>query len=774
MSQTLVAINEKINKQIKEEKSVILTKSTMNIIGFVLLFSLLSLTINFKLGAFFMLPILCTIIIYNKKVAYILMFCISFFSFLIDMNLSLSVIVAFIPLSLLIHSDNKKSVNFMLLVLISLISYYTNVILGLVEFSILKSGYVSAYNLFMYNLYYNAIEINKYNKNKRDFLFKEEIIAIISTLICLLLCLFTLNVSFINLGYVVMIFSIMTLGLLTNKTNTLGFSIILYLVIRYSGLSLYGMEVIPFIGLISAFAPKNNIYMKTLLTLMVAPTLFYLNKLDGDVINILLSLSISSLLFFAIGTKISKKYLNILIPKYEEAKYYQIYVENFREDISQRLLNFAELFDAFASKSLETNNQLMKVDEAIDELVDKHCKGCLKKDLCHNSNYIKTYNYFSQILKEGDEIFNSDKKRFLDLFGMFCLNSIDIINSAIELHQEYLLSAKKEENNNVIFQSQLHGLSKILQNFAIEVNTDYENETIKVEKLRDKLMKVGINISYLKVNSSKKKNLDIDIGIRNYNEELNPMISKLVEEIFKEEIEIVLLKKGKIVNKLKVISKQIFDLDFGTSYIGKDGSRISGDNFLKCDMHNGNMVVALSDGMGNGYSAHIESKSTLELLNRMLQTGADDHTAVSIINTLVSLKEYNERFSTLDYITINKSLGTIDFYKIGSAPSFIIRGNKVIRINNDNLPIGTQQKVEKITFDLEINDIIIIVSDGVVERFNNMNKFEKIIMQIIRTSSIQMAHDIIRAAITEFGGKIADDMTAIVIKVNNTTNKMSA
>jgi stage II sporulation protein E len=158
----------------------------------------------------------------------------------------------------------------------------------------------------------------------------------------------------------------------------------------------------------------------------------------------------------------------------------------------------------------------------------------------------------------------------------------------------------------------------------------------------------------------------------------------------------------------------------------------------------------------------------------MLQTGADDHTAVSIINTLVSLKEYNERFSTLDYITINKSLGTIDFYKIGSAPSFIIRGNKVIRINNDNLPIGTQQKVEKITFDLEINDIIIIVSDGVVERFNNMNKFEKIIMQIIRTSSIQMAHDIIRAAITEFGGKIADDMTAIVIKVNNTTNKMSA
>jgi len=223
-----------------------------------------------------------------------------------------------------------------------------------------------------------------------------------------------------------------------------------------------------------------------------------------------------------------------------------------------------------------------------------------------------------------------------------------------------------------------------------------------------------------------------------------------------------------------VISKQIFELEFGTSYIGKDGSRISGDNFLKSDMHNGNTVIALSDGMGNGYSAHIESKSTLELLNKMLTTGADDHTAVSIINTLLSLKEYNERFSTLDYITINKSLGTIDFFKIGSAPSFIIRGNKVIRINNDNLPMGVSKEIDKISFDLETNDIVVIVSDGVVERFNNINKFEKIIVQMIRNTSIQMAHDIIRAAITEYGGKIVDDMTAIIVKVNPNKNRISA
>ncbi|HEY8365215.1 MAG TPA: SpoIIE family protein phosphatase, partial [Haloplasmataceae bacterium] len=345
--------------------------------------------------------------------------------------------------------------------------------------------------------------------------------------------------------------------------------------------------------------------------------------------------------------------------------------------------------------------------------------------------------------------------------------------TAIELNQDYLLGNEKKSNNNLLFQSQLKGLSKILQDYAIEVNTDYESESIKLEKMRDKLIKMGFNIAYLKINSVKKKNIDIDFGIRNYDKNNERFLCDLLSDLLKEEVELLLKKKSRDVYRIKIISKKLFDLEFGTSYIGKDGSRISGDNYLKCDMHNGNTIIALSDGMGNGYSAHIESKSTLELLNKMLTTGADDHTAVSIINTLLSLKEYNERFSTLDYITINKSLGSVDFYKIGSAPSFIIRGNKVIRIDNENLPIGVSNDINKVSFDLELNDIVIIVSDGVVERFNNITKFEQILLSILRNSSIQIARDIIRASISEFDGKIADDMTVLVVKVNPCKNKVA-
>ncbi len=774
MSQTLYALNEKMNKQMTKDKRDLISKETLKRLGVALFFSILALSINYKMGAIFMLPLLCAMLQLDKKLTYFTMIIISCISLTIDLKLSLSVISAFIPLSLLIHHDNKKGLNFFILTLISLMSYCINIILSIIPFNVFYCIFILLLNFTFFYIYDKAIEINFNNHHKKDFYFKEEIIAILTIGLNLCIGLFTITYEYMNVGFIITVLFIMLLGVMTYKANTIGFTLIIYFILSYSKLNLTGIEIIPFIGLISAFSPKNNLFIKTFLFFILTPSMTYLGYLDGDILYNLMNVSIAATLFYGISYYFQHKLTNILVPKYEEAKYYQIYVENFREDVSQKLLNFAELFNAFASKSLETNNELMKVDEAIDEMIEKHCKNCLKKELCLNSNHIKTYNYFSQLLKEGDNVLNVEKKRFLDLFGMFCLNAFDVINTAIELNQEYLLGSQKQNNSNMIFQSQLQGLAQILQDYAIEVNTDYENETIKVEKMRDKLIKLGINISYLKVNSIKKKNLDIDFGIRDYEDSHDKLICSVVNDLSKEEVELVTIKNGKNIKKIKIISKQLFDLEFGTSYIGKDGSRISGDNFIKCDMHNGNTVVALSDGMGNGYSAHIESKSTLELLNKMLTTGADDYTAVSIINTLLSLKEYNERFSTLDYITINKSLGTIDFYKIGSAPSFIIRGNKVIRINNDNLPMGATKDIDKITFDLMQNDIVVIVSDGVVERFNNINKFEKIIAQIIRTSSIQMAHDIIRAAITEFGGKIVDDMTAIVIKANPTKNKNSA
>lgn len=771
MAQTLSALNDKLNKQIVKEKSKLISKDLLGQILMALVFSPLAFSINFGLGACFCIPLLCFLIERDKRQGLFTMLIITLLTLFIDYVQVLNLIIAFVPLLFFVHRENNDKINYLILNLLGLISYTLNSILKQTDINFMQLIFICLFISAFYTIYLKSLEINH---TKKQFLFKEDVYALIVFLFNLQIGLFTIKLYGFNLGLLSMSLTIMFLGMTTTALNTLITTFLVYFALVFSGYPIQGNTIIPYLGVFSAFLPKENFSLKTFCFFLGPVVIYYLGYLTGDLLGFFLSNALVTTVYYIVSFFCENHLLNILTPKYEDAKYYQIYVENFREEVSQRLLNFAELFKTFAYKSLESSAELMKLDDAIEELTERHCKKCLKKELCLNCNHIKTYNYFSQILKEGEEILNADKKRFLDLFSMYCFEAYAVINSAIELNQEYLLSSKTHNNTNLLFQSQLQGLAQILQEYAIEVHNDYESDTIKIERLRDKLRKAGVNIIYVKANCIKPKNLDIDLGIRNYEGHHDNLILNFLNDLFKEEVDISVLKTNKNLTKLKVTSKQVFELEFGTSYIGKDGSRISGDNFLKCEMHNGNTVIALSDGMGSGYSAHVESKSTLELLNKMLQTGTNDKTAVSILNTLLSLKEYNERYSTLDYATINKSKGTIDFYKIGSAPSFIIRGNKVIRIDNANLPMGHSGEIEKVTCELMVNDIIVMVSDGVIERYNNINKFEKTLVQILRTSSIQIAHDIIRAAITEFGGKIPDDMTAIVIKVNPCKNKLSA
>jgi stage II sporulation protein E len=761
MSLSITALNEKLNMT-KDSKTFI-TWSQVRLGLILMVLSSVSLTMQFGLGIVFMIPMIALVTTYKKQWGYVLSLFIGLGTLVIDIRGSLSIILGILLLLIFTSDQRQKIISHYILSFISLVSYFVNVFLELSTFNPFALLFIGLYSFVFYTIYNKAIEIKLFNTTKERHLFPEEIIAILALTINILLGLYWLELSLINIGYIATLVVIMALGVLSSPIYVIGYTLIVYLLLQYTNLTYEGIHIIPFIGFISALIPKKYINSKALLFYILSPVLFYLGMVQGNILYILINLSLATKVYFFMGDYLYKNHASLLIYQNSENNLYNIYMENFKEDISKRLLNFAEIFETFANKSTESNNDLQKIDDSINEIVEKHCKNCLKKELCLNTNYIKTYNYFTQILKEGNQIMHESKRRFVELFNMYCLNSYDVINTSIYLNEEYLLNNTKTES--LVYQSQLYGLSRIIQGYAMELNSNYENNNERILRFKEALNKLGIMVSYFKVNNIAKYNINVDLGVTTRDEINQVMIQSLFEDVFKEEVTLCELKSQRENKRFRIESKKEFNLDFGTSYIGKDGKRISGDNFIKCTNHQGNTIVALCDGMGTGYSAHIESKTTLELLNKMLDTGADDEMTVSVINTLVSLKEYKERFSTLDYLVINQSSKTVDFYKIGSAPSFIIRGNRVIRIDNDNLPIGFTESIDKISVDLEMDDIIIVVSDGIVERLNNMAKFESILTKMAKTAPIQMAHDIIQVVIKENNGKILDDMTAIVLKV---------
>lgn len=71
----------------------------------------------------------------------------------------------------------------------------------------------------------------------------------------------------------------------------------------------------------------------------------------------------------------------------------------------------------------------------------------------------------------------------------------------------------------------------------------------------------------------------------------------------------------------------------GISRLSKDGEERCGDTFSNYYLPDGELLVALSDGMGSGDRANAESERLIEMLEQMTEIGFSEVTALRLINS---------------------------------------------------------------------------------------------------------------------------------------------
>ncbi len=181
--------------------------------------------------------------------------------------------------------------------------------------------------------------------------------------------------------------------------------------------------------------------------------------------------------------------------------------------------------------------------------------------------------------------------------------------------------------------------------------------------------------------------------------------------------------------------------------------------------------------MGNGEQAYQESNETIQLLQRMLQSGIDEETAIKSINLILTLRTTDEIYSTLDLAIIDLHDATLKFLKVGSSPSFIKRDKQIIKAHASNLPIGILEEVDVdvINMQLMAGDLVIMMSDGVFEAndiIENVDVWLKRKIRELETDEPQEVADLIlEEVIRSRGGEIPDDMTVLVAKIKHNSPK---
>lgn len=205
---------------------------------------------------------------------------------------------------------------------------------------------------------------------------------------------------------------------------------------------------------------------------------------------------------------------------------------------------------------------------------------------------------------------------------------------------------------------------------------------------------------------------------------------------------------------------------------------ICGDTAVSCRLPDGSRAVILSDGMGHGIEAAAESRAAAGLLRRLLKQGVPSARAVKEVNRyLLQRNQEKETFATVDLAIIGQTEGRAKFYKMGAAPSYIIRGSRIRRISRDALPAGILPEIRltHVSARLSAGDIIVMMSDGICDSGcrgdeaghvgTNSDWVESFLndAELSKLGPRQMADAILKEAEKRYSGRETDDATVAVV-----------
>lgn len=204
----------------------------------------------------------------------------------------------------------------------------------------------------------------------------------------------------------------------------------------------------------------------------------------------------------------------------------------------------------------------------------------------------------------------------------------------------------------------------------------------------------------------------------------------------------------------------------GVARTAKEGEEISGDTFSCLSLPNGELLLALSDGMGSGTDALEESRTVIELLEQMTEAGFSKISAMKLINTLYMPEGEESRYATADIVVLDLYQGECQFIKNGAAATWLRHEGQMERIEGQALPVGIVQDAEPYWEKISISsgDYVIMMTDGVEDAFSGRApELEQMLLEKKNVVNPQeLAEYILEKTIERCNGCVRDDMSVIV------------
>ncbi|WP_027964462.1 stage II sporulation protein E [Halalkalibacillus halophilus] len=561
-----------------------------------------------------------------------------------------------------------------------------------------------------------------------------------------------------------------------------------------STIHLYQVSLLALAGLLGGLL-KDMKRVGVVAGLMLATLLIGLYHVDALALEQLLLQSAVAALMFLITPKSWVKQIAKLVPGTEEAKEEnEQYLQKVRDATADRVEKFSDMFAAIShsfsyldqpSKPVDPN---VEVDEYLSRVTEKTCQTCFKKQECWVNQFDRTYSSLQHTLQAMDDNQSSDVNFQIAKLRKFCVKTDQVVDQ-MRYELSYFRANKRlkqqvKESRRFVA-NQLNGVSEVMQSFAKEVVKERQEYFLQEQAIREMLKQQRLNLEHLELFSIDQGNVDVEITLYLQEDrgEAEKIIAPLLSDLLEETVVVDCKTDGERKDgyyTFNFSSIKRYQLETAVAIAAKKGNFLSGDSYMLLELGKSRFVLAISDGMGNGERAYQESSETLHLLHQILQSGINEQVALQSINSILSLRTADEIYSTLDLAMIDLQKPSVKFLKIGSMASFILRRGVVLSVEASNLPIGIVEEfdVEPVYEELQDEDILVMISDGILEStswYENGEAWLKRKLRSFETDDPQEIADLLLEECVRLNnGEIEDDMTVLVSKIERSKAKWAS
>ncbi|OKZ65608.1 MAG: hypothetical protein BHW05_02675 [Clostridium sp. 42_12] len=453
-----------------------------------------------------------------------------------------------------------------------------------------------------------------------------------------------------------------------------------------------------------------------------------------------------------------------------------------KELMKHRLHEFSDSFQKLSKALANQSDKQFRMTrhemrEFMDGISEQVCDRCENRENCMGQLELASSEMFGTLLlaqEQGILVPEQMPARFL----RECIHLerfVSETNQNLQMARMMMGVQNKMSENRQVIAGQMEEVGKLVGGLAEEMERTRDLPADAAGKVGKKLQAKRVKALGIMFYEKRDGRLEIHMRARTVRGRL--VTAKEVAAVLQE----VLQKPIRVGEQSRqIVSRDmtyfVFEEDTplvaeaGVSRRVKDGEEVSGDVFTCLPLPSGEMLIALSDGMGSGQDAFSESSLVIELLEQMAEAGFSQTSALKLINSVYLSCEETECYVTADILVLNLYKKHCQLLKNGATATYLYHEGEITCVEGQALPIGAGKDVIPYTrkMDISAGDYVIMMTDGVADMLPGMEHgLAGFMEQWQGRPPEEIADALLEEAICECGGSVPDDMSVIVTEISD-------